>query len=61
MLCCDTGSETIGTSESDVTRLYSARHVMSFRGGVDDLVDGLHGEVEGHEFALMFYCENTPS
>jgi hypothetical protein len=25
---------------------------VCFRGRVDDLVDGLHGEVEGHELAL---------
>ena len=26
---------------------------MCFGGGVDDLVNGLHGEVKGHEFALF--------
>src|SRR3546814_11547322 len=29
--------------------LLTAGHVMGLGGGVDDLVDRLHGEVEGHE------------
>jgi hypothetical protein len=27
---------------------------VSLSGGVDDLIDGLHGEVEGHELALDY-------
>lgn len=51
MLSCNTGSETVGTSESDVTWLDTTGHVVGLCGGVDDLVNGLHGEVEGHELA----------
>jgi hypothetical protein len=29
---------------------------VCFGGGVDDLIDGLHGKVEGHEFTLRFDC-----
>jgi len=47
----DTGSETVGTAESDVARLNTTGHVVSLSGGVDNLIDGLHGEVEGHELA----------
>jgi hypothetical protein len=32
--------------------LNAARHVVSLCGRVDDLIDGLHGEIEGHELAL---------
>jgi len=52
VLSGDTGCETVGTTESDVAGLDTARHVVSLCGRVDDLIDGLHGEVEGHEFAL---------
>lgn len=52
MLCRNTRGETIGTAEGDVARLDAAGHVVCFRCGVDDVIDGLHGEVVGHEFAL---------
>jgi len=52
VLSGDTGGETVGTTESDVAGLDTTRHVVSLCGRVDDLIDGLHGEVEGHEFAL---------
>jgi len=51
VLSTDTSSETVGTTEGDVTRLDTTRHVEGLGGGVDDLIDGLHGEVEGHELA----------
>jgi hypothetical protein len=51
VLSSDTRSETVGTTESDVARLDTTRHVVSLSGRVDDLVNGLHGEVEGHELA----------
>ena len=39
----------VGSSEDDGDRLQSGRHVVGFCCRVDDLVDGLHGEVKGHE------------
>lgn len=53
MLGGDTGGETVGATEGDVAGLDTAGHVVRLRGGVDDLIDGLHGEVEGHELALV--------
>jgi hypothetical protein len=46
-----TRGETVGTAEGDVARLDTTGHVVCLRGGVDDLVDGLHGKVESHELA----------
>ncbi len=47
------GSETVGSTKGDIAGLDAARHVQRLGGGVDDLIDGLHGEVERHEFTLM--------
>lgn len=52
VLGCHTGGEAVGATEGDVAGLNTAGHVQGLGGGVDDLVDGLHGEVEGHELAL---------
>lgn len=52
VLSGDTGSETVGSTEGDVARLDTSRHVVGLCGRVDDLINGLHGEVEGHELAL---------
>ena len=52
VLSTDTGSETVGATESDVARLDTAGHVEGLGGRVNNLVDGLHGEVESHELAL---------
>ena len=30
---------------------------MCFGSGVDDLINSLHGEVEGHKFALHRFCQ----
>jgi predicted LPLAT superfamily acyltransferase len=46
------GGKTVGTPESDIARLDAARHVQSFGCRVDDLINGLHGKVESHKFAL---------
>lgn len=51
MLSSNTGGETVGTAEGDVAGLDTTGHVVSLGGRVDDLVNGLHGEVEGHELA----------
>lgn len=48
----DARGEAVWTSEGDVARLDAAGHVVRLAGRVDDLVDCLHGKVEGHEFAL---------
>ena len=53
MLSTDTRGETVGTAEGDVAGLDTTGHVVCLRGRVDDLVNGLHGEVEGHELALL--------
>lgn len=52
MLSTDTGRETVGTTERNVAGLDATGHVVGLCGRVDDLVNGLHGEVEGHELAL---------
>ncbi|KAH0357911.1 hypothetical protein KCU83_g293, partial [Aureobasidium melanogenum] len=52
VLSGDTSSETVGSTEGDVARLDTTRHVVGLCGRVDDLIDGLHGEVKGHELAL---------
>lgn len=46
------GGEAVGSTEGDVAGLDAAGHVQGLGGRVDDLVDGLHGKVEGHELAL---------
>ena len=51
VLGSNTSGETVGTTEGDVAGLDTTGHVVSLGGGVDDLVNGLHGEVEGHELA----------
>ena len=52
MLSCHASREPIGSSKGDVARLDTAGHIVRLGSRVDDLVDGLHGEVKGHEFAL---------
>lgn len=55
----DTGGEAVGATEGDVAGLNAAGHVQGLGCGVDDLVDSLHGKVEGHELALdggQNYC-----
>ncbi|KAH3665949.1 hypothetical protein OGAPHI_004138 [Ogataea philodendri] len=49
VLGSNTGSCTIWTSEGDVTRLLTTRHVVGLGCRVDDLVNRLHGKVESHE------------
>lgn len=45
----DAGRGAVGSPEDDGHRLQTGGHVVGLGGRVDDLVDGLHGEVEGHE------------
>lgn len=45
----DAGGCAIGPVEYDGTIYLVAGYVECLGGGVDDMVDGLHGEVEGHE------------
>lgn len=54
VLSSDTGSETIGTAEGDVAGLNTTGHVVGLGGRVDNLVNGLHGKVKGHELALAW-------
>jgi hypothetical protein len=51
VLSGDTGCGSVGTSENDGAGNVSARHVVGLASRVDNLVNGLHGEVEGHELA----------
>ena len=46
----DAGGGAVGTAEDDRRPHLPARHVERLGRRVDDLVHGLHGEVEGHEF-----------
>ena len=59
MLGSDAGSKAVRASESNVTRLNPTGHVVCFGCGVDDLVDCLHGKIEGHEFTLASLCQLT--
>lgn len=43
--------EAVGSTECDVAWLDTTGHVVCLGGRVDDLVNGLHGKVEGHELA----------
>ena len=45
----DAGGGAVGPAEHDRAAHLPARHIQRLGGGVDDLVDRLHGEVEGHE------------
>ena len=58
MLCGNAGGKAIGSSECDIAGLDPSGHVVGFGGGIDDLINGLHSEVEGHEFTLYSYCQN---
>ena len=49
MLGGDAGRGPVGPPEDDGDGLAAGGHVVRLGCGVDDLVDGLHGEVEGHE------------
>src|SRR5690349_20661943 len=49
MLCRDTRRDTIGSAKDDRAAHLAARHVAVLPGRVDDLVDRLHREIEGHE------------
>jgi hypothetical protein len=50
MLSTDTGSGTVRATENNRTGDVTARHVVCLSGTVDDVIDGLHGKVPGHEF-----------
>jgi len=52
MLCGNTRSEAVGSAKGDVARLDTAGHVMRLGCRVDDLIDSLHGEIEGHKLTL---------
>ncbi len=50
MLCGDARGGAVRPAEYDRGAHLSAGHVERLRRRIDDLVDRLHGEVEGHEF-----------
>ena len=49
MLGSDCLGGSVGASEDDGTGTVTTGHVADLGRGVDHVVDGLHGEVEGHE------------
>ena len=49
VLSSDPRRRPVGAPEDDGHRLQTGRHVVGLCCRVDDLVDGLHGEVKGHE------------
>ena len=51
VLSGDTSSGAVRTTEDDWTWNVSTRHIICLSGRVDDLVDGLHCEVESHKLA----------
>jgi len=51
VLGANTSSGTIRSTEDDWAWNISSRHVMCLAGRIDNLVNGLHCEVESHEFA----------
>jgi hypothetical protein len=52
-LCSNARCEAIGSAEDDWAWLNATGHIMRLCGGVDDLIDGLHCEVKGHEPKIM--------
>lgn len=52
MLCGNSGSESVRSSECDVARLNASGHVMCLCSRINDLVNCLHSEVECHKLAL---------
>ncbi|KAI6756497.1 hypothetical protein HG531_014112 [Fusarium graminearum] len=52
VLSSNTSSKTVGTTECDVTGLDATRHVEGLGSRVDNLIDSLHGKVEGHKLTL---------
>ena len=50
VLSSDGSSSTVGTSKDDGGREFTSRHVSKLGSGVNNVIYGLHGEVEGHEF-----------
>ena len=46
----DAGGGAVRSAEHDGAMHLAARHIARLGGGIDDLVDRLHGEVPGHEF-----------
>lgn len=50
MLCCYSCRSTIRPPEHNGDADFASRHVQSLGCRIDDLINGLHGKVEGHEF-----------
>ena len=51
MLSSNTSGRAVRTAEHDRAADLAARHIERLGRRVDDVVDRLHGEVEGHELA----------
>ena len=49
VLRADAGGRTVGAAEHDGAAHLAAGHVERLGRRIDDLIDRLHGEVEGHE------------
>ena len=50
MLRANTRRRAIWTAKNNRAAHLSTRHIISFRSRIDDVVNCLHGEIEGHEF-----------
>lgn len=59
MLSSNTEGGSVRSSENHWAFASTSGHVKSLGSTVDDLIDGLHGEVEGHEFANGLHSSAT--
>lgn len=51
MLSSDTGSSSVRSTKHDRNVHFTSWHIESLGSGVDDVINGLHWKVEGHELA----------
>ncbi len=49
MLGADPGGGAVGAAEDDRAAHLAARHIIGLRRRIDNMINGLHGEVESHE------------
>ena len=54
VLGSDAGCGAVGSTKYDRAAHLAARHIKGLGGRVDDVVDGLHGEIPGHELDNRF-------
>jgi len=61
VLSSNAESSSVGASENHWTASSTSRHVKRFCGTVNNLIDGLHGEIESHELADWLHAATTKS